>query len=155
MKFWFYSRYVLNFFLERRAGMVKVSVYSQGKALGTEDLRYSSPGMDALSGIHQIYIRQIDEICSLLSNDQLLELDNCLSLILHDESKGLIPAVAFEYFHKVFRLQSSGKFLNLCALAEFLTNYNVCPFIVTVSFAYSCPLALQSFFVCNISNISD
>lgn len=116
----------MNFLLERRTGVVKVCVYSQGKVLGTEELRYSSPAMDGISGIHQIYIRQIDEICSLLSSDQLIELDNRLALDLHDESKGMIPAVAFEYFHKVYRYQSSGKFFYIDAFAEFLTNYKFC-----------------------------
>lgn len=101
---------ILNCFLEHRAGVVKAYVHLQGKEFGMAELTYSSPAMDAISGIHQIYIQQINKLCSLLSKRQLTELDSCLADLLHHES---IPVAAFEYFHKAYRFQTSGKLFHL------------------------------------------
>lgn len=83
----------------------------QGKAVGSEDLEYTSPLMDAILGLHLIYIRQLNELCSILKENRLLtpDVDRRMSKLLRDETDDLIPVAAFEYFHGVHRFQNTGE----------------------------------------------
>lgn len=101
----------VDVFSERRAGTLKAQLFVGGKVLGSEDLEYASPLMDAITGLHLIYIRQLNELCSFINESRLLtaDIDKRMSRVLRDESDDLIPVAAFEYFHGVHRFQSAGK----------------------------------------------